>query len=412
MAPSQLSFRDALKLKPLRRLWLAQLVSIFGDFLAIYAVFSMVSFRLRGTPTQVTLIMISFLLPLAFVGPVAGVFVDRWNVKATMIASDLIRAALALLLVLVTSPDQIYAILFALSAVSSFFLPAQSVTMRTLVPKEGLMAANALMSQALQITRIVSPAAAGALVAAFGEQSCFYLDTVSFLYSAAMVSTLVVARAPARAETKLAALLGDLTAGMKFIFTHAAVSFVIIAMTAGTFALSCFSALLAVYVRDVLKAGSVLFGSLGSLVGVGMILGTQFLNSFARERSKRHLVIFGLLAIGVCILLLAVFGTAPATAACTLGIGFSVAFLLIPAQTLLQTETPVAMLGRVSSSMISVLSLAQVAALALSGGVAQRIGIRNLYYTSAAMLVLIAVLGYMKLQKQAAAGTAVAGQAT
>src|SRR5438552_1665213 len=107
----QLSLREVLKLKPVRTLWLAQIVSVFGDFLVLFAVLSVASFRLHATPAQITFISIAFMIPFALIGPLAGVFVDRWNVKRTMIASDLIRAALALGLVFTTSLNQIYAIL-------------------------------------------------------------------------------------------------------------------------------------------------------------------------------------------------------------------------------------------------------------------------------------------------------------
>jgi len=60
----------------------------------MFAMISIVSFRLHGTPAQVAGIMIAFMLPMAFVSPPAGVFVDRWAVKPTMITSDLIRAVL------------------------------------------------------------------------------------------------------------------------------------------------------------------------------------------------------------------------------------------------------------------------------------------------------------------------------
>src|ERR1041384_6024182 len=145
---TQLTIREVLKLKPVRRLWAAQVVSVFGDFLAIFAVLSYVSFNLHASAAQVTLISVSFMVPFALIGPVAGVFVDRWNVKRTMIASDLIRAALVLALVFATTLGEIYAILFLLSAVSTFFVPAQTVTLRTIVPREGLLAANALVQQA------------------------------------------------------------------------------------------------------------------------------------------------------------------------------------------------------------------------------------------------------------------------
>jgi MFS family permease len=108
-ATQQLGLREVIRLQPVRRLWLAQVVSIFGDFLALFAVLSVVSFHWHGTPAQVTLISIAYMIPFALIGPVAGVFVDRWNVKRTMIASDLIRAVLALGLVLAASLGQVYA---------------------------------------------------------------------------------------------------------------------------------------------------------------------------------------------------------------------------------------------------------------------------------------------------------------
>src|SRR5437773_3199474 len=149
-----LGFRDVLAIPPLRRLWLAQLVSVFGDFLAIFGVFSVATFRLHATAAEISLILVAFMLPLGLVSPLAGVMVDRWNIKRTMIASDLIRAVLVVFLIFATDIRHIYLIFFALSTVSSFFIPAQTVTLRTLCPPEGLMAANALMSQAIQVTQI------------------------------------------------------------------------------------------------------------------------------------------------------------------------------------------------------------------------------------------------------------------
>jgi DHA3 family macrolide efflux protein-like MFS transporter len=133
-SPVPLSLHDVLKISGFKRLWLAQLVSILGDFLAVFGVINLITFKWHGTPLQVTNVMIAFIIPMAIVGPLAGVFVDRWNVKRTMIISDLIRAALILGLVFVTRLEQIYVLFFLVSTVSSFFGPSQSVTLRTLVP--------------------------------------------------------------------------------------------------------------------------------------------------------------------------------------------------------------------------------------------------------------------------------------
>jgi len=129
-----LTFREVLRIDVIRRIWYAQLVSLFGDFLALFAVLSVVSFRLHGTPAEVTGVQIAYMLPLALLGPLAGVFVDRWPLKPTLIASDLVRAVLAVLLIVSTEVWHVYLVLAALSCVSAFFAPAQTVTIRTHVP--------------------------------------------------------------------------------------------------------------------------------------------------------------------------------------------------------------------------------------------------------------------------------------
>src|SRR5262249_39052922 len=213
----QLSFSEVLALRPVRLLWIAQVVSIFGDFLALFAVMSDVAFRLKATPAQLTLISVAFLIPFALLGPVAGVFVDRWDAKRTMISSDLIRAALALGLVFASGLNQIYAILFALSAVSTFFVPAQTIMIRTITPRDGLMAASALRQRVFQVVGIISPAIAGAMVNWVGAKPAYYFDGGSFIFSASMIAAILIKRAaatesPALSESgKLKSILNDLT---------------------------------------------------------------------------------------------------------------------------------------------------------------------------------------------------------
>ena len=401
-APASLTFREVFKIVALRRLWVAQLVSVCGDFLAVYAIFAVVSFRMHASANAVTLVLVFYLLPLAVVSPIAGVFVDSWNVKRTMIASDLIRAALFLLLLFAHSLWQIYAILLAASTVSSFFLPAQTITVRTIVPLTGLISANALIQQAFYMMQIVSPAISGVLVSAFGPNSCFWLDAGSFLFSATMLSTLTIPHQPAPAHKNLGSVARETSTGVKFIFTHPSISFVITAMASGMFAIRCFGALLAVYVRDVLKSGTTLFGILGSLIGVGLIVGTPLVRQASRKGSNSRIVIGGLAGVGFSIALIALTGSAIAAAIGILALGFFVAFIIVPAQVLMQEHTPKNMLGRVSASMVSVMVSSQVIAMLFAGEIATSVGIRNVYYGSAALLLLLAAAGYYWLSRESA----------
>lgn len=400
----QLSIRDVMQIPAFRRLWAGQLVSLFGDFLVIFAVLSFATFDLHATATQITYITVSFLVPFAFFGPIAGVFVDRWNLKRTMIISDLIRAVLVVLLIRASNIYAIYAVLMTMSFVSTFFVPAQSVTLRTLVPPNGLMSANALMQQAMQVIRIITPALAGALVGWFGAYVCYLIDTSSFLFSALMIAPLTINRVITPAATdknnSVGSIVAEFGAGMKFILTHANISFVILALTAGMFAISCFGPLVAVFVRDNLKADEFVFGVVNSLIGVGMILCTIAIGKFAQSRSKSKMVIEGLLVIGVSVAVLATFGNIPMSAVGMFGIGVGSGLIMIPSMTLIQAETPMEMVGRVSSSVWSLLSIAQVVGLVFSGSLAAKLGIVNLFYLSAVMLALIAAFGFFRLQSR------------
>lgn len=400
-----LSFSEVWQITAFRRLWVGQLVSLFGDFLALFAVLSHVTFKLHATPAQVTFITVAFLLPFATIGPLAGVFVDRWDVKRTMIASDLMRMALILWLIFIPNLYGIYALLLALSVVSTFFVPAQVVALRMLVPPHGLFAANGLMQQAMQVVRIVTPAAAGLLVAKFGAQFCYALDGGSFLLSALMVAPLVIRRnfetvsADAK-KNSIASVLSDLRAGAKFIFTHADVSFVILALTAGMFAISCFGPLMAVYVRDILSASETVFGAVSSLIGIGMIGCTLVIMKFAGARAKTRMVIEGLLAIGVSVVVMAFFGNIAMAALAMFGVGIGSGLIMVPSQTLIQQATPVELAGRVASSIWSLLSLAQVFGLVFSGSLTQRIGVVKLFYLSALFLVGVAAFGFFRLYQR------------
>jgi MFS transporter, DHA3 family, macrolide efflux protein len=401
-APPPMGMRDVMSIIPFRRLWLAQLVSIFGDFIALYAVIAMVSFRMHGTPRQVTLISVFFLLPLALIGPIAGVFVDRWDPRRTMIASDLSRGLLILGLVFAHVPEHVYAVLFAVSIFSSFFVPAQSVVLPLIVPPQGLLGANAAMQQAMQVVRIVSPVLSGALVGWLGGNICYYADSASFFFSAAMLTSIEVASRPAHANKQMKSVVSDVLSGMKFIITHEVIGFVILSIAAGMFAIGAFASLIAVYVRDILHMNARTYGALGSVIGFGMLAGGFALTKLAaRFPDKPKLIVAGLFFCGVSIAFIAVFPNVTAAVIGCLAVGLSSSLLIVPAMTMMQGHVPHEMRGRVTSSSMSLMTLAQGAALLFTGDLASRFGIAAVYYGSAVLMALIAAFGYTRIRKKA-----------
>lgn len=137
-----------------------------------------------------------------------------------------------------------------------------------------------------------------------------------------------------------------------------------------------------------------MFGNLGSLVGFGMIIGTQMVRLGSKRLPGTQIVTAGLAGTGLAILVLATFGSTAIAAAMMLGIGFFAAFVFVPAQALIQEHTPQNMLGRVSGSLMAVMFSSQVIALLSAGTLATAIGIRNVYFASAVLLFAIAAGAY------------------
>src|SRR5262249_20629204 len=410
-----LTFRDVLRIDVMRRVFYAQVVSLFGDFLALFAVIAVVSFRMHGTASQLTTLQISYMLPIVFVGPIAGVFVDRWPLKPTLISSDLIRAVLALMLIPATSVWQVYLVLASLSCVSAFFGPAQTVTIRSHVPVNGLMAANALMQLAFMGSRIIGPATAGAIVSAFTPRVCYLLDVASFLISATLIGSVAIRRpaalqaAPGSSSNRIHQIWIDMKQGMSFILHHAAILFFVLRMAAGRFAIGCFAPLISIWVRDTLHASAGLFGFVSGNVGVGMLIGTQIVRRLSRQVTDTTMVLAGLAGIGGGVLLLGAVPHIAAALSSTFIIGFAFGAIIVPAQTLIQRETPHDMLGRVGSTNASVIFLGQILGLVISGTLAEMLGVRMVFFLCAALSVGLAVGGRIFLGSRATSAATAGG---
>jgi DHA3 family macrolide efflux protein-like MFS transporter len=405
--PEPLSMSAVLKISMLRRLWYAQIISVFGDFLALFAVISILTFKLNATAQQITGVQISYMLPIAVLGIMAGVFVDRWPLKPTMVSSDSIRALLCLFLIFATRIWHFYAILAAISVVSSFFSPAQGVAIRSAVPLHGLRSANALMQQVMFGMRIIGPSVAAFMVASFGAKSCYIMDSASFIGSALLIASVPFikrsATAPKSPEphhdaSAIAKIFHDMKQGFNFIFHHAALLFVILAMAAGMFVLGCFGPLIAVYVRDSLHASTKSFGVVSAMIGLGMLVGINGLNTFGKKLGDKLLVYSGLGGIAIGLLILTLLPHVWSTIIGNLIVGFSVAGIIVPSQTLFQQATPPELMGRVGSTFMSIIFAAQISGLVLSGILTQHIGVRQVFALCAVLLVILIAVGKLFME--------------
>ena len=433
LQPEPLSLKDVLRFPIMRRLFYAQIVSVFGDFLALFAVINYLTFKVGANAEQVTNLQIAYLLPIAVLGILAGVFVDRWPLKPTLVASDYLRSFLCLSLLLATRTTHFYLILACISVVSSFFGPAQGVAIRSAVPLHGLRSANVLMQQVMFGMRIIGPGIAGLIYKVLGAHACYWADSASFIASGSLIASLALSRGlappvPSGVATKLASAAApepessptppastgfasiwpDMKQGLSFIVHHAAMLFVILALSAAMFVLGCFAPLIAIYVRDSLHQQTGIYAVVAAMIGVGMLVGMNTLNTLGKRFSNTILVYAGLGGVAVGLTITASLPYVWSAILGNLVIGIAVSAIMVPAQVLIQAETPPALMGRVGSTVMSFIFGAQILGLIASGQLATYIGVRQVFAYCAVLLVVLAAAGKLWMEPKPTAATATA----
>jgi len=137
------------------------------------------------------------------------------------------------------------------------------------------------------------------------------------------------------------------------------------------------------------------------MIGVGMLVGVNGLNTWGTKIRNTTLVYFGLLGIAFGILILCLITYIGSTLIGDFLIGCSVACIIIPAQTLMQQETPSELMGRVGSTFMSCVFSAQILGLLLSGVLSRFTSVRNVFAICAAMLVLLTLAGKLFMEPKA-----------
>jgi predicted MFS family arabinose efflux permease len=182
------------------RLFIGQVISQMGDWLNSVALFTLL-LSLTGSGEAVAYILIIKLLPTFFVGPIAGVAADRFNRKTIMILTDVLRGILVLGFLFIERPDQVW-IVYVIAALevvlSTFFDPAKSAAIPNVVSRDELIAANALSGASWSVTLALGAALGGVITDAFGRDTAFLIDALSFFASAAFIWFVRIPSAPSR----------------------------------------------------------------------------------------------------------------------------------------------------------------------------------------------------------------------
>lgn len=188
-----------------RQLWLGQVVSQMGDWFNTIALYTII-LNLTGSGRDIGLMMVARFLPSFVFGPLSGVLADRFSRRSIMIASDLLRALVVLGFLFVRRADQLwilYVLTVAQLALSTFFEPAKTAAIPSIVSDRELVAANAISSVTWSVMLTLGAAVGGIVTGWFGTDVAFVLDAFTYLLSAALIARVRVPKRPRHPKQKL-----------------------------------------------------------------------------------------------------------------------------------------------------------------------------------------------------------------
>ena len=188
-----------------RHLWLGQVVSQMGDWFDTIALYTII-LNLTGSGRNVGLLMVARFVPSFIFGPVSGVLADRFSRRSIMILSDLLRAVVVLGFLLVRRADQLW-LIYVLTVLqlifSTFFEPARTAALPSIVSDRELVPANAISSVTWSAMLTIGAAIGGVVTGLFGTNAAFLLDSLSYVASAAFIASIRFPKRPEREKAKL-----------------------------------------------------------------------------------------------------------------------------------------------------------------------------------------------------------------
>ncbi|GCE07536.1 MFS transporter [Dictyobacter aurantiacus] len=387
-------------------LWSGELISILGDWLMVLAL-PFYIFDLTNSVLATGGTFIAMSVPRLLLGSLGGVFADRWDRRLVMIATNLLRAAILLLLLLAHSPSLlwlIYAVTLLESAISQFFMPAKSALIPQIVSSQELVAANSLDSFSEAVTRLLGPSLGGALYAFFGIISIVAIDSSSYLV-AALCLLLITFRPQIRPQPAAPASAGaqatpkalwlklwhELVDGLQVVRTEPVLRAIFTGMGVMMVGEGILDVLLVAFTRDILHGNASTLGWIMAAQGMGALLASVVSQQVIRRLQPRYLI---MLSFGIMGMFLIIIINTPIFAidlVLMAIIGALLVWAMVTAQTLMQKATSDSYRGRVFGSYNTVLSLMVLIGMGISSVGAGLLGTAVLLDISGAIFALSAL---------------------
>jgi MFS family permease len=389
----QFRIARALRHRNYRLFFAGQSTSLVGTWLTKFATVWM-AYRLTGSPFMLGLVAFFNNAPTSLFAPIAGVLVDRWNRRRTIIVTQIAAcaqsAALAVFALAGWMTVWHLMVLGAVQAViNAFDMPARQSFMRELIDEPtDLPNAIALNSSMVNVAKLVGPVTAAALVGLFGEGWCFTIDAASYL---AVIASLIAIRVanPAPPIAR-APVLVQLVDGFRYVRRTPLVREILVLLAATAVLAGAYSSLLPVVAAEHLGGGAYTLGILMASGGLGALSGALYLASRTTVLGLGGVIARMSLVLGVALIALEMTPSIWLAAPTLFVVGLALMVQMAATNTIVQTIVEPAMLGRVMSLYAVAFSGGMPVGAFLEGSIASQVGA---VHTLAGAGVLVVLCG-------------------
>jgi MFS family permease len=391
-------------------LWLAQAISQTAQNAIWFGIVVLVE-RLSHSSTQLSIAILTLIIPSVIFGVLAGVYVDRWDKRVVLIATNLIRGTIAFSYAFFAMPIglplvALYAVNFLFSTVGQFFAPAETAMIPAVVARRRLLQANSLFHLTFTASQLIGLVVLGPLLAKLiGVDGLFISMAAAIVLCGLLVWPLPSSRGehdpaqPTSGEAALRGVWNDVRDIWQFVSRDRVVGLSMVQWTIGAILGLVIATLVPGFSERLLRVPAEDAVFVMAPAGIGMVAGTAMLNRWGEHLEKHFLGNLGLFTVAVCLgltgglaflievvtsgnpplITMPLFGEVsvvvlPVMAlALVAGLGF--VSIMVPAQTLLQERAPVELRGRVFAVQLMLSNFASIVPLLLLGGLADLIGV-------------------------------------
>ncbi|MFD7074434.1 MFS transporter [Nocardioides sp. NPDC059952] len=393
---------EAMRYPAFVRYWTASTTGSFGTAVSTVAIQVLVVQVLVATPAEVGVVNAARVLPYAFLGVFAGVLVDRVRRKPMLVWSNAAQAVALLAIPVLWLVDAltlpvVAAVLFVVGALSVLEMAARQSFLPRLVPRGALLSANARIDQGDTVALTSGPALGGGMVAVIGAPFTVLADALTCALGAVMNARVRVEEPalPRRPSTP-ADVLGDVAAGIRFIYRHRTIAPHAISthiwFVGNAVAVTAF----APFALREMGLGVVAYGIVLAFTGVGGLLGALLAVKAGRRLGAGGAMVLGYAAApvawGCAALAPPTVAGAVVLGAAQVLVGFGMGVENANSLGYRQSVTPDELQGRMNATIRSANRTCAVVGALAGGIVAQLLGLRPALWVAVALFVVAAVV--------------------